>query len=344
MKTLFLGDFFYDYDHIRDDIYELGENFRQYDAVVLNLESPLKSNKPLKKWINLHHNGKTLSEVLKILNVKVVSLANNHIFDWSEEGYYGTIELLDDLGISYFGVQNAEIGWTPLGVDIAGVPFDFYGCGWKEEQVISLGKSSLFIKNTNLNNFPYPKVNQNRVSVVMPHWGYEYEFLPLPVFVQYARNLVVKGMDFVVGSHPHVVQPCEQYRGKHILYSLGNFYFGSIRSCSPLGLCDYSFGFEVTFEWDLSRLQSRRVVFRYDRNKEYTGIIDNDEKWINDILNFKISENILQYNEVYRKCRYGVKPSLLAGQTRKNNLKMRLFRISNALIKFFTDFLLKIIR
>lgn len=344
MKILFLGDFLYDYDHIRDDIYALGEYFRQYDAVVLNLEAPLKSDKPFKKWINLHHNEKTLSEVLKILNVRVVSLANNHIFDWSEEGYYRTTGLLDDLGIDYFGVQKTEVGWAPLSVDIAGVSFDFYGCGWKEEQVVSLGKSNLFIKNIDLNNLPYPEVNQNRVSVVMPHWGYEYEFLPLPVFVEYARNLVDKGVDLVAGCHPHVIQPCEQYRGKNILYSLGNFYFGSRRLSFALGLCDYSYGFELTIAEPFSKPIGRVITFRYDRDKDCTEVIDSPDKWARGIVDFKIPENLQQYNEIYRKCRYGFKPSLLAGQTKKNNLKMRLFRISNGLKKVLTGSIMKIIR
>lgn len=323
MKILFLGDFFYDYDHIREDIYELGEHFRQYDAVVLNLEAPLKSGKPLKKWINLHHNEKTLPEVLKILNVKVVSLANNHIFDWSEEGYYRTIELLDGLGIGYFGVQKKEEGWSPLSVEIAGVPFDFYGCGWKEEQVISLGKSNLFIKNTDLNNLPYPEVNQNRVSVVMPHWGYEYEFLPLPVFVEYARNLVDKGVDLVVGSHPHVIQPCEQYRGKHILYSLGNFYFGSRRQRFPLGLSDYSIGFSYAFDGFKNKTKAELLCFLYNRPKDETCMIEKAD-FVSNILVENIDSSLPLYNRRYTILRYGTKPSLKVGQRKLNSIKLKM--------------------
>jgi len=340
MKILILGDFFYDYDHIRDDIYELGEHFRQYDAVVLNLEAPLKSGKPLKKWINLHHNEKTLPEVLKILNVKVVSLANNHIFDWSEEGYYKTTELLDDLGIAYFGVQKEEDGWFPLSLDIAGVSFDFYGCGWKEEQVVSLREKRLYIKDTNLSNLPYPRINPDRFSIVMPHWGYEYEFLPLPVFVEYGRKLVDSGIDLIVGSHPHVIQPYEEYRGKNIFYSIGNFYFGSRRSTFPLGFSDFSLGLEVEFEGINKGMKMDLKTIQYIRDKEQTLILKSDCIWLDSIINYRIDSELDLYSDNCRKIRMGFKPFLKAKKETENNIKLALFRYETFLKKLIAKILL----
>lgn len=151
-------------------------------------------------------------------------------------------------------------------------------------------------------------------------------------------------MDIVVGSHPHVIQPCELYLGKHIFYSLGNFYFGSRRETFPLGLSDYSCGFELRAGDGFSDPTSRTVTFRYDRDKDCTELIDSSDEWVSSIVDFKIPGNVHQYNEIYRKYRYGFKPSLLAGQTNKNNLKMKLFRISNDLKRVFIGSIVKIIR
>lgn len=82
MQLLFLGDLLYDYDEIRADIKEIGEYFKENNYyTILNLEAPLKSNDPIKKWINLYQSER-IFEILKLLNVKAVCLSNNHIMDW----------------------------------------------------------------------------------------------------------------------------------------------------------------------------------------------------------------------------------------------------------------------
>src|SRR5262245_41290594 len=57
------------------------------------------------------------------------------------------------------------------------------------------------------------------------HWGWEYEVKPAPRQRELARRMIDAGADAIVGAHPHVTQIAEYYRGKPIVYSLGNFVF-----------------------------------------------------------------------------------------------------------------------
>ena len=86
MKLLFLGDLLYNYNEVKEDIKRLGRYFTSNEYwTILNLEGPLISRTPAKKWIHLYQSNK-IFEILKILNVKAVCLSNNHIMDWGEEG------------------------------------------------------------------------------------------------------------------------------------------------------------------------------------------------------------------------------------------------------------------
>ena len=66
--------------------------------------------------------------------------------------------------------------------------------------------------------------------VVSFHWGAELAKLPKPYQQRAAHEAIDAGADLVLGHHPHVLQGIERYRGKAILYSLGNFAFGSVSS------------------------------------------------------------------------------------------------------------------
>lgn len=88
MKALFLGDLVYDYNTIENDIFEIAEfiNSMQVDFTVLNLEASINYGTGKKANINLFQNEKSLIKVLKLLKVKAVNLANNHIFDHGIDG------------------------------------------------------------------------------------------------------------------------------------------------------------------------------------------------------------------------------------------------------------------
>lgn len=163
----------------------------------------------------------------------VVSLANNHVWDLGEEGLRNTIKILQDNGIKYFGAGlDGEEASRPAviekdGLKVAVLAYCMYGnkyLGYVElagpgkagVNPLDMDKVVRDIKNAKRN---YDKV------LVMPHWGREYRYAPLPECVSMARQMISAGADAVLGSHTHQIQPFLKYKGKPVCFSMGNFLF-----------------------------------------------------------------------------------------------------------------------
>lgn len=230
MKILFLGDFLYDYSYIREDIYELSKYIKTNKLItILNLEGPLKSGKKLKKPINLFSDNKMI-EVLKLLNVKAVNLANNHIMDFCEEGLNNTIKTLDKAGIGYFGAGiNLKEASRPYTINMNNKKISLYGFGWNMEESVNAKKNKAGTAPLDF-KFINRIIYEDQGDYIIPifHFGYEYEKLPQPYHLTECRKLITnRKIKAIIGHHPHVVQAYE--KNNNIFYSLGNFYFGTMR-------------------------------------------------------------------------------------------------------------------
>jgi len=319
MKFLFLGDFLYDYDLIRDDIRSIGAELEKRGAaVVLNLEAPLKSPMPRKKWINLCNSDK-VAEVLKILNTLAVNIANNHILDWGRQGLEDLIRLLEENGIPFFGAGlNLQQALSPVLLKVDGKSIGFLGFGWKEEMCIYAGKKRPGVAPLKLpiilDSVRKLKEEADLVAVNL-HWGYEYEQLPLPVHRQIAHRLVDEGADLIIGHHPHVIQAFESYKGRHIYYSLGNFYFGSLRDSFDSG----AYGLGVLYDPDSGKADFFHVAYENGVSRIISGPALKDISGIQEE----------QYNHFFRCARTSSrKPSLYTGKWHRliNPLKLMLNR------------------
>jgi poly-gamma-glutamate synthesis protein (capsule biosynthesis protein) len=149
-------------------------------------------------------------------SVEAVGLANNHSFDYLKQGFDDTAANFKKGHVSAF-YQN-----TPLITTIKGV------------QVVLLGDCTVVGENTTvidgtparvLAEIARYKKPDNLVIVVM-HWGSELDTVPITWQQAMGHQFIDAGADAVVGAHPHVLQGIEQYKGKYIAYSLGNFAFG----------------------------------------------------------------------------------------------------------------------
>jgi poly-gamma-glutamate capsule biosynthesis protein CapA/YwtB (metallophosphatase superfamily) len=160
-----------------------------------------------------------------------VSLANNHSGDFGTAAFGEMLGLLERRGIAYFGGgRDLARAHEPLiverkGLRIALLGYDEFlprsfeadhdrpGVAWSEDDQVRLDIARAR--------------TLHRADVVIPvmHWGWEYEPRAGARQRELARVMIDAGADAVVGGHPHVTQDTEQYRGRPIVYSLGNFVF-----------------------------------------------------------------------------------------------------------------------
>lgn len=227
---LFLGDFLYDYDKINDDILELSKFIKDNDLItILNFEGAFKSDHKIKKPINLYCTKEAM-EVLKLLNVVAVNLANNHVMDYGEEGLKLLIDALDEAGIGHFGAgMNLEESLKPFVLKFPKRKVHFYGFGWQTEECINATKNKAGTAPLDY-KLIRDIINKQEClfNVISLHFGYEYEKMPQPYDFKKCRELsFCKNVKVVIGHHPHVVQAYDKQN--NIYYSLGNFYFGSLR-------------------------------------------------------------------------------------------------------------------
>ena len=170
---------------------------------------------------------------VKEMGFDVVSLANNHVWDLGEEGLKNTIKILRDNGIKYCGAGvNIEEASKPVVIEKDGLKTAIYAyCMYGNKY---LGYVELAGENkAGINPLDIDKVVCDIKKgkqlydkiIVMPHWGREYRYDPLPECVKMAKQMIDAGADAVLGSHTHQMQPFVKYKGKPICYSMGNFLF-----------------------------------------------------------------------------------------------------------------------
>ena len=171
--------------------------------------------------------------VLEQMGVDVVTLANNHTLDYGQDALLDTCALLDGAGIVRIGAgadideaakaEILEIKGKRIGFLAASrvYPDGSWAASGARPGVMSTYDPAMLLE----------AIRRLRPDcdylVVYVHWGIERNTSPEAYQVTMGRQYIDAGADLVVGSHPHVLQGIEYYKGKPILYSLGNFVFGS---------------------------------------------------------------------------------------------------------------------
>lgn len=178
---------------------------------------------------------------MKEMGFDVVSLANNHIWDLGEEGLRNTISKLDEAGIAHCGAgMTAEEASRPAvitkdGFSVAFLAYCVYGSKWlgrvETASADRAGVNALEIDRVE-REIKEAKKRYDRV-VVLPHWGREYKYRPLPECVKMAKRMIDAGADAVMGSHTHQIQPLINYKGGNICFSMGNFLFPDFYMMPP---------------------------------------------------------------------------------------------------------------
>ena len=145
-------------------------------------------------------------------SVEAVNTANNHSHDYGNQGYEDTISALDSAGILNFGYDKTLV------TEVKGIKVGLVG-------IYEL-KDHLERKEQLKQNIAKVKAEGAQITIVIFHWGNEKEEVPDSNQTTLAHLAIDEGADLVCGHHPHVLQGIEEYKGKNIVYSLGNFCFG----------------------------------------------------------------------------------------------------------------------
>ena len=167
------------------------------------------------------------------IGVDLVTLANNHALDFGTDALLDTVSTLDQAGILHVGAgADSEAARRPAIVDVNGVRVGFIGAS----RVIPVASWTAGASSPGMLTAYDPALLVQTIQetrplcdylVVLIHWGVERAEMPVDHQTSLSRQCIDAGADLVVGSHPHVLQGIEYYRGKPIVYSLGNFIFGS---------------------------------------------------------------------------------------------------------------------
>lgn len=205
--------------------------FRSTDFNFGNLECPISGrDTAVGKGLVFNMRTKDL-EGLKTYNFKVLNLANNHAMDQGINGLRNTHKVLDENGFTRLGTgDNLEEAWKPKIFEVKGVKIGFVGVSY-----VSINDGSGLARNDYVARMEdrdrlkkaieQLKTDGADFIVATMHAGVEYTRRPHQPQIDFAKASIDYGADIVIGAHPHWVQIFEQYKGKYIFYSLGNFIF-----------------------------------------------------------------------------------------------------------------------
>lgn len=230
-----LGDFNYFFENVKSV-------FEEDDLTIVNFEGTLTDSTIREDKQFAFKADKSYAEILTDGFVEAANLANNHSKDYGEQSYNDTMDALDEAGITNFGYDRVAIK------KVKGIKVGLVGT-----YVLADG---LGVKDSMEKNIQDLKDEGAQVIIASFHWGEEKAEYPNDVQVELAHAAIDAGADLVLGHHPHVLQGIEQYKGKNIVYSLGNFCFGGNMYPSDMD----TMIFQQTFTLKGGKLQEDNVT------------------------------------------------------------------------------------
>ncbi len=159
-----------------------------------------------------YYSNSKFANIYKESSIEVVSVMNNHSYDYGHIGFIDTIDALNEAG-AIVGAEEPVI-LSKNDVKVA---------------IFCINLFHRFQYENTARDIEKIKDSVNYV-IVFFHGGTEYKFVPDNDIVEYSHGFIDHGADLVIGCHPHVLQPKEVYKDKTIVYSLGSFLFGGAKS------------------------------------------------------------------------------------------------------------------
>lgn len=243
INVVFVGDIMLDrgveqvfekYDNSRYPFLKVVDEISKADIAFANLEGSISERGTNHKIKYSFRFNPSVIEGLKFAGFDVLSLANNHSFDWGREALEDTIKILKENGISPVGAGmnylEANKPVTTSDVDNIKIAFLAYeniepNSKYDEANKDLAGKSSFDLERIKNEIQATKELKVADIIIVSTHWGEEYQLRSNKNQQETGRTLIEAGADLIVGHHPHVVQEIERYKNGWIAYSLGNFIF-----------------------------------------------------------------------------------------------------------------------
>lgn len=245
--------------------------FKEDDYTLVNLETTLTdSNIKAPKAGDVFYNFKGPKDYVNILNnasIDGVTIANNHIYDYGSKGIQDTIDTLKHNNVDICGE-----GYKIL-KDVKGIKLGLLGyTGWEFSNELK----SKIVKDIN-------ELKSQGADIIIPyfHWGIEGAFKPDATQQNIAKFCIDNGADIIIGSHPHVIETIENYKGKLIAYSMGNFCFGG--NSNPSDKRTFILQIKANIEDDKLvdfeyKVLPAMISSRSDKNDYIPTLADGDDK------------------------------------------------------------------
>ena len=216
--------------------------FSADDLTIANFEGTLTDSDEREDKTFAFKAPASYASILTGGSVEAVNTANNHSHDYGDQSFDDTLAALDDAGIVHFGYdETAVMNVKGIKVGLVGI-YELYDHLEREQQL--------------KDNIAKVKADGAQLIVVIFHWGNETETVPDSNQTTLGRIAIDEGADLVCGHHPHVLQGIETYKGRNIVYSLGNFCFGGNSSPSDMDTMIY----QQTFTIDANGVKKDNVT------------------------------------------------------------------------------------
>ena len=208
----------------------LSLNNNKYNIV--NLEAPItNSESPIIKTGPSLKNPKEAIDILKLMNVQICTLANNHIYDFASDGLKDTLNICEKHNIKTTGAGlNPQKIYEPLIIEDDEITLAIISFAENEFNSIDMLENGVGSNNLDIielsNQINIAKFKSDYI-IIIAHGGHEEYHYPSPRIKKLYHFLIDIGADAIIAHHPHVVQGYEEYKSKPIFYSIGNYFFPS---------------------------------------------------------------------------------------------------------------------
>lgn len=291
MKILITGDLVIDKEYSKSNIdSSIASLFNNSDLNIVNLEAPVTKNnsKIFKTGPHVKSKRKSVLNIFEVLRVNMVTLANNHILDYGEQGLIDTLEFCKENNIKTVGAgsnlkEASKTQYLNTEEGIIAI-VNFAENEWTIATDNRAGANPMDIID-NANQIKDAKENADFVMVII-HGGHEFYNLPSPRMKKQYRFYAEQGADIVIAHHPHCISGNEVYNGIPIFYSLGNFIF-----TWNIENKDWYIGLILEIDITNGAIKTNLHLIKQNEKNFNLSFIDNEEKQ-------SIFCRINKYNEI----------------------------------------------